>query len=253
MRYHDYEALAARNGIDLAGMPSDEDLASDPYREFVAGYEEHLKGIPPKLANRLRRLAHRNLHIGMQLQRNGVRAGTFTLAPSGAETVVHYLTPQGPQEAGRFRSELLGSTANLFLTVFLDLAGVVGAMFGILTGGNELVRASQAFTNILDFLGNKAKLAMEAASTQVQKAVKAIFSFLYNLWNLNALPTLAWNYFRNMSWWKIGLNVISFVGQCAAYVASGGVMIALKIAQIAIAIAQLIFDLTHLPATEQAG
>jgi hypothetical protein len=254
MRYRDYRALAIRNGIDVDAMPTAADLATPEYAAFVAHYETTVQHLPPKLADRMRRLAYRNLHVAMQLKAKGVRAGSFEVAHDGPDTVVRYLTPDGPQEMWRLQGELLDNTAQVFLTVFLDLVGVVTAMFGVITGGKAMQKAAEAFESVLETIGETAKNAIQGLSSQSQQAVQAIFAFLYYLWNLKALPTLAYKILSGMSWWKIALNALSLVTQLVSVVASGGAMIAVKIAQIAIAIAQLIGDLLSLPSdSEKSG
>jgi len=249
MRLPDWYTLARRNGIDVTASPTDAELANEPYKSFAAYYETLLKNLSPKLAARLRQTALRNLHIGLQLQSKGVRAGSFEITHQGGDSVVQYYGLDGPREIARYRDELLAGTAlvgrsdvDIFTTILFDVIGILAAIYGFAVAGKAMDKAAVALKGILEMLGQRARNAMDAASPQAQQAAQAIFAWLYYAWSLNALPTLVWKILSEMRWWEIALNVASLLGQLIALVASGGAYLAVKLAQMAIAFAQLISD-----------
>jgi len=51
-------------------------------------------------------------------------------------------------------------------------------------------------------------------------------------------------------WWSLAFTALSIAAQIAAVVTSGGWLIAWRVAQMGIAICQLIYDLGHMPSNQ---
>lgn len=246
LQLRDYRRLAAQQGIDVnaAADPSVPELAA-----AMEWYEKFLTGIPPRTAQKLRAMFARNVHVGFELAKRGIRTGGHSVSAEGRQLVIRYHTPAGPQEVARITTrDILTPFQTWALTVTLDVVGIVAAMFGIFSTAAKVQGAVSFEEELLQQLGLAAQSAENANRTTW--ALDSILNMAKVMWEWKILFTL----FKRLitgSWWSLTFTILSLIAQVAALVASGGWLIALKVSQMAIAIGQLIYDLTQMPASLQ--
>jgi hypothetical protein len=249
LRLSDYRRLASalpQASVDASIQPTAEEAA---IADAVDWYERFLTGLSPVLSARLRQEFASNLRMGVALASEGRRVGTFELRPEGAQTVVYYHTEQGPQEVGRL-DEVLSPYLVWVATIFMDIAGIIAAMFGIVTTAAKVTKAKDVFEGLFEGIG-AAAADVPAEVTNFQRACTAIWNVLMFLWEWKAFGSLVWTLIK-ASWWSVAFTVASIIAQVAAMVVTGGWLIAVKVAQMAVAIGNLVKDLLQMPPTAQA-
>jgi hypothetical protein len=240
VRLGDLRRLAAQAPQEAVAAVAEDDVAA-----ALAWYEQFVASLSPALAARLRAEFAANLRLGSSLANAGSRVGTFELRIDGTQTVATYHTEQGPQEVGRL-DDTLSPYLQWVVTIFLDIAGIVAAMFGILTTAAKVTKA----VGLLDDLYEPVGAAAQAApGTGTARACAAIWNVIKVLWEWKAIGSLIWQLVK-ASWWSIAFTVASLVAQVAALVATGGWLIAVKVAQMAVAIGNLVKDLLQAPTTD---
>ena len=146
LRYKDYAALARKHGIDAEAATAS--VGADPsYGRGIAWYETMLKGVNPKLAATLRARFRRNFAVGMKLSELEPTVGRFSIAPVDGIHTITYTTLDGQRPVRGLSGELLGSTSTavIYFTIFVDVVGIVAAMFGIVTTAAKVTNAAGVF------------------------------------------------------------------------------------------------------------
>ena len=242
MRLRDLRALAG--ALPDEALPDLDDPLVTSAQEW---YESFVASLPQPLADRLRAEFTDNLRKGMALADSGSLAGRYEVRNEDGQTVAYYHGPDGPEEVGRTDGTL--SPYLLWVaTIFMDIAGIIAAMFGILTTAAKITKAAGLFDDLYPAVG-AAAANVPANVTATQRATTAIWNVLQVLWEWKAIGTLIWNIIK-ASWWSVAFTVASVVAQIVALIASGGWLLAVKVAQMAIAIGNLVKDLLQMPSSD---
>ena len=210
-------------------------------------YEQFLGEVTPALADRLRAEFEADLRLGLALSAQGNRVGGFELRVEGAQTVCYYHREEGPVEVGRV-DEVLPPYTMWVLTILMDIAGIIASIFGILTTAGKIRSASELFRAYFPQLG-AAAAANPGNLTGSAQALNATWRILQLLWNWRAFGTLVWALIK-ASWWTVAFTVASIVLQIVAMVTSGGALLAVKFAQMGVAVGILISDLAKMPSMD---
>jgi hypothetical protein len=243
VRLADLRRLAA--ATPAAGTAAAADITQADIADAVAWYEQFVASLPDALATRLRAEFAANLTAGLRLAASGSRVGTFQVSEDGGQTVLHYHTEAGPQEVGRVDGTL-SPYLTWVVTIFCDIAGIIAAMFGILASAAKVTKAVGLFDDLYPAVGTAAQQAQGADDKA--RACNAIWQVIKVLWEWKAIGSLIWQ-LVTASWWSIAFTVAALVAQVAALVATGGWLIAVKVAQMAVAIGNLVKDLLQMPAS----
>ncbi len=245
LRFTDLKRMA--QALPESAMPA----VDDPLvTSAVQWYEGFLTTLPTELADRLRAEFTDNLRLGMAHADSGSKAGRFELRTEGDQTVTYYHGAQGPVEVGRMEGTL-SPYLMWVVTIFIDIASIFAAMFGILTTAAKVTKAVGLFDDLYPGIG-AAAANVPANATATQRATTAIWNVLQFLWEWKSIGTLIWNIIK-ASWWSVAFTVASLVAQVAALIATGGWLIAVKVAQMAIAIGNLVKDLLLMPTSDTSN
>lgn len=183
----------------------------------------------------------------MKLSELEPTVGRFSIAPVDGIHTITYTTLDGQRPVRGLSGELLGSTSTavIYFTIFVDVVGIVAAMFGIVTTAAKVTNAAGVFDSLLEECGTAAANAASQAETAIEKVAKGVFAYINEIFLAGSISTLVWKIIAG-SWWDLAFTVLSIVGQIAAMIASGGALIAVKVAQMAIAVGKLVKDLLEI-------
>jgi hypothetical protein len=244
--HRELKAMAARHGIDVTSVPSDAEVATGQYADADAMAGRLVADLPAATAKQYRDEFRRNVRIGLDLQRRGIREGSFEVRREGDRAVVYFHNQAGPQRITDFQGG--DEWAEWCMQIFLDIVTVVVAIFGIYTTAAKVVTATRTFARLGSTVGNAARAARMAGGSSTMQAVNSVINTMGAISNAGSLYAL----FKAIiiaSWWSFLFTVISIVLQILAMVLSGGLALAAKVALIGVSVATLISDLTNMPSS----
>lgn len=252
MRHKDYLALARQHGIDLDAAPDVATLTDPDFKAGVAWYEELLRDVHPRLASRLRERFFRNLYTSMQLAEKAPQAGRFSIATVDGLPTVMYGTAAGQRPLPPLSDELLSSTAAVadnYVAILFDVVGIVTAVLGVITTAAKLESVVRLYRAFLQSLAVSAARNITQTASTVEKAAEAILGYLGALQGRGLLSRLLKGLIVG-SWWSLIFTVVQIVLQIAAMILSGGALLAMKIAQMVLAVGRLVVDVLKVATAE---
>ncbi len=252
------KALSARSGVDTK-TPVDLNALSDVQKETLMAFEPYLNGLPQRQANLLREEFLRNIRIGEDHAATGYTAARFEIRDEGGKTAFHFYDDQGGHEVHRLEV-LLTPQQEYWMRIALDVCFLVMAMFGIVTSAAQaagMVGPLQALAD--EFAAYLAKFTGNGIGGPTANALACMKAWVKLAWDRKALVSLAWAMLKTAyqatqeSWWNLGFAVLSIVAQLLALLTSGGLLIAVRIAQMGLSLHTLIVDLKKGPPPMQAS
>ncbi len=251
MQLEDYRALVDTCGIEIPADVVDAELDALLEPEYQA-----LGRVISKSAlAQLRTQFHRDLFIGRELRKRGIRVGVFSSEIQGDERVWFYHTVNGAQEIDRIPAEEMDEFRAGTMTIIIDVIAIFAAVFGIATNARAISDAAtklpgpvlRGLTALADGVGNPLTRAGRTG-----EGIRLIGSMITMLFTMKAIGSLIWNIFTG-SWWSLFFTIPAVLANLVAIFASGTLLLAARILLIGVALGQLLFDLFGPGADEDTG
>jgi hypothetical protein len=236
----DLKAIARKNGIDVDTPLSETEMAGPDYADIGKWFDGLTAHLPTKAAARLKNEFLRNARTGLELRRKGIKAGTFTSAVDGGDTVFYYHTEAGPQEVYRLDGTV-PTQQEWATTIVFDVISLITAMFGIVTTVPNIRRAMARLQPKITALITAIQQAINASDSDLLKAKKVAMAVVGVIYASNLTYTVVKEIVMG-DLWSFAFTVANTVLMLVALVLTDGAAIFIRIAQMGIAIGQLVHD-----------
>ena len=194
----------------------------------------------------------RNARIGRDLRQQGIKAGTFTMAVEGKDTVGYYHTETGPEEVYRLTGVALTPMQQWASTIAFDVITLLASVFMIMTSALRVGNAIQIFQPELNALATAIQQSFRLTDSAFVQAKEVTVAVIRVTIGLN-LGYSIWSKVVMGSWWSLAFTVTNVVLMMIAAIASNFVVLVIRLVQMAVSLAQLGVDLQSMPNTEAAA
>ena len=245
LNHQDLIAIAKKNGIDVDTPVSEADMAGPEYAEIGQWFDGLTADLPAKGAARLKNQFLRHARIGRALREKGIQAGSYSMAVEGGDTVGYYHTEDGPQEVYRATGAILSNTQQKALIVIFDVISLIASMFGIVSSAAKVTKAAGILEPELGNLVTAIQNSYGITDAALVKAQKVCMVVIGTMYSGNLLYTVVKEIVTG-SWWSLAFTILNTVLMIGGLVATSGALIAIRVAQMGVALGTLVADLIAL-------
>lgn len=248
----DLKAIAKKNGIDVDSPLSASDMASDDYAEIGKWFDGLTAKLPAAGAARLKNEFLRNARIGLELRRKGIKAGTFTMAIEGGDTVGYYHDESGPHEVYRLAGVALTPMQQWGMTILFDTIFLIVAMFGIVSSAAKVTKAVGLLEPEINQVVSAVQTAYNVSDSALLKAKNVTMAVI----GVIVGSRLTYSVVKQIvigSWWSLAFTITNTVLMIVALVVTDGAALIIRVVQMGVQLGTLVYDLMQMPQSEAAA